>query len=402
MPAKYSVGIDIAKEKFQVNFTVLEETRKTTIKGSRQFDNITSGFGDFVRWVEKREKDSEAETVFVMEATGTYHEQLAWFLHNQNRKVCLMLANRAKALMTGMGQKSKNDPADAAGLAKIGALHELKEWRPVSKSCYKLRGLTRHHESLHSTKTALNNQKHALRYGMIPLPDVLKGLDSVLVAVEKQLKECESSICKLILEDEELARKTKLVTSIKGVGIMTAAILIAETDGFALFRSVRQLVSYAGYNVRENQSGKRSGKTRITKKGNAHIRRILFLPAFNAVTWDVGNFGQLYRRVYGKTGIKMKAYVAVQSKLLKVIFSLWKNDKVYDSEFHKTSGYQEPKPLFSGGAEGDRQDGQDRNGQHEDGKKEIAVPAGSATLDGLPCDQSPEALFSGATNIEKI
>ena len=56
----------------------------------------------------------------------------------------------------------------------------------------------------------------------------------------------------------------------------------------------RQLVSYAGYDVIENQSGNRSGKTRISKKGNSRIRRILHLPAFNAVRFGEPTCQALY------------------------------------------------------------------------------------------------------------
>jgi transposase len=47
------------------------------------------------------------------------------------------------------------------------------------------------------------------------------------------------------------------------------------------FPNQRNLVSYAGYDLVENQSGTRSGKTRISKQGNHRIRRVLHLPAFN-------------------------------------------------------------------------------------------------------------------------
>lgn len=82
----------------------------------------------------------------------------------------------------------------------------------------------------------------------------------------------------------------------KGVGIMTVATLLAETNGFLLFKNAPQLVSYCGYDVIENQSGKHKGKTRISKKGNRHIRRILHMPAFNVIRYKVATFAQLFER----------------------------------------------------------------------------------------------------------
>ena len=97
-----------------------------------------------------------------------------------------------------------------------------------------------------------------------------------------------------------------------------------------MIKNQRQLVSYAGYDVVENQSGNRVGKTKISKKGNSRIRRILHLPAFSVVTNGEIQFVDLYERVFERTKIKMKGYVAVQRKLLILIYTLWRNDEEYN------------------------------------------------------------------------
>lgn len=135
-----------------------------------------------------------------------------------------------------------------------------------------------------------------------------------------------------IINDPVLKSKFEKISIIKGVGLITFAVIISETNGFELFNNVAQLTSYAGYDVAENQSGSKNGKTRISKKGNAHIRRVLHLPAFTAVKYEL-SFKTFYERVYGNTHIKMKAYVAVQRKLLSLIYTLWKNDSNYDPKY---------------------------------------------------------------------
>lgn len=72
----------------------------------------------------------------------------------------------------------------------------------------------------------------------------------------------------------------------------------------------RQLTSYCGYDVIENQSGKRVGKTRISKKGNSHVRRALYFPAINVVRFHVTPFENLFDRVATRTGIYKKGNVA--------------------------------------------------------------------------------------------
>jgi transposase len=140
-----------------------------------------------------------------------------------------------------------------------------------------------------------------------------------------------------IKSDKNIEEKANQRASIKGVGILTVAVLLAETNGFVLFENCRQLVSYAGYNVVENQSGKRSGKTKISKKGNSHIRRALFMPAFSVITYEIKPFSDLFNRTFENHKIKMKSYVAVQKKLLVIMYSLWKKEVSFTDNFIETN-----------------------------------------------------------------
>ena len=81
---------------------------------------------------------------------------------------------------------------------------------------------------------------------------------------------------------------------------MTVATILAETNGFVLFKSIAQLISYAGYDIIENQSGGHTGKTKISKKGNSRIRRTLHMPAFNMIRYEVGNFKPFFDRISEK------------------------------------------------------------------------------------------------------
>jgi transposase len=126
------------------------------------------------------------------------------------------------------------------------------------------------------------------------------------------------------------------VCSIKGVGLLTALIVISETNGFELIENKAQLVSYAGSDVVERQSGSSiRGKTRISKKGNAHIRRALHYPALSAVRYE-GQLGDLYKRVTLRNPkVKMIGLVAVQRKLLVLIYTLFKKNQPYDPNYAK-------------------------------------------------------------------
>jgi len=142
-----------------------------------------------------------------------------------------------------------------------------------------------------------------------------------------------------------LRKKFTDILKIKGLGLQTLAVIVAETAGFAAFENGAQLVSYAGYDIIENQSGKHTGKTRISKRGNSHIRRALHFAAFNAVRYEVGMFPGLYERIYERSKIKMKGYVAIQKKLLTLIYVLWKKDEAFDPDYIYGSNKEEKTAI---------------------------------------------------------
>ena len=145
------------------------------------------------------------------------------------------------------------------------------------------------------------------------------------------------------------------------------------------------MVSYAGFDVVERESGTSTGKTRISKKGNSRIRRILHLPAFNVIRFKQTAFVNLYERVYGNTKMKMKAYVAVQKKILVIIYALWKKDEAFQIDFNQkeTSGNEEHRVLFPFFVES----------QNTSGTKTVVPPYSSTTQDEHRYNESHEVLF---------
>lgn len=330
---KYSLGIDMSFKTFHACLSVIEHDQQVKVKASTSFSNNAEGFKLLIGWINKHYKQKELPLLIVMEATGVYYERCALTLFLAGYKVSVVLPNVAKKYLQSIGQKSKNDKIDAKGLARMGAERKLDEWQPMQDFFYTLRSYTRQHESLQQTKTILNNQKHAVENQAHPSALVLSQLQQLVDTIEGQIKELFKAINRHLDTNQEVSDKVKAICAIKGVGILTTAVILAETNGFALFKNIPQLVSYAGYEVIEDQSGKHVGKTKISKKGNGHIRRAMYMPAIHAGNWEQSIFQNLYQRVFDRTKIKMKAYVAVQKKLLTTIFSLWKSNTKFDKNY---------------------------------------------------------------------
>lgn len=137
-----------------------------------------------------------------------------------------------------------------------------------------------------------------------------------------------------------------ILLTIKGVGIKTVATIVSETLGFRNIRNVKQLASYVGYDVVRRKSGTSvMGKTRISKKGNRYIRKALYFPAMVACRYNE-NFKNSYLRIIKKSPSKMVGQVAVQRKLLILLYTLWRKNEVFDQNYIKKIAQQKAVKLY--------------------------------------------------------
>ena len=161
-----------------------------------------------------------------------------------------------------------------------------------------------------------------------------------LPLINAQIKAIEEEMQSLVSRTTRLKSRIGYLESIPGVSFISAATVIGETLGFESISSAKQLTSYAGYDVVLRESGSFKGKTKISKKGNSHIRAVLHMPSMTCVRCNP-TLGQFYRRLKPN---KAKPLVAVQRKLLILMYTLWKNEAYYDTEYENKK-QQEPKTL---------------------------------------------------------
>ncbi len=326
---KQSVGIDVSMDTLEVTFK--EKTAKgIKIKGSTKFDNNENGFEKMLAWCNKREV---AETsVYVMEATGVYHESILYYLYEQGKKVCVELAQRIKYFSKSMSVKTKNDKVDSAIIADYGMERKLRFWKEPCKDFKTIRTLAREHAALTNSKTQSQNRLHAVMHSRDKNEKVIKRHHDQIDFYQDQLAEIEDEISNLIKADAILKVKFENITSIKGIGLMTAAKVLSETDGFNLIDNIKQLVSYSGLDVVEQQSGSYAGKTRISKKGNNKLRTALYMPALTAIQYNqkIKDFNS---RIMETHKFKKQGIVAVMRKLLILIYTLWKKNEPYNPNF---------------------------------------------------------------------
>ena len=326
---KYGSGIDMSKEKFDACLGLTSQEGGFQKVSTMQFTNSIAGFKQYCVWIKKHCK-YPLPLVHLMEATGIYYENLAMYLVVQEQQmVSVVLPNKVKKYKESLGFKSKTDGIDALAISQMCCEQTLRPWKAPDAKMYGMRLITRQIESITAQTTAVKNQLEALTHSMFQNKQVEKLLDNQVKFLNKQKAELLKSLEQLIANDPELKVKFDNIKIIKGLDTLSIATVVAETNGFDLFENEAQVVSYSGYDVVENQSGKHIGKTKISKKGNGRIRRSLHFPALNVVRYKVYPFVQLYERVYDKSKIKMKGYTAVQKKLLIIIYTLWKKNEPF-------------------------------------------------------------------------
>jgi len=328
---KQVVATDIGKDSFYACYKVLHGDKKVAIKGTKSFANSISGMKEFWKWCEKRNKTPEVQPIYVMEATGVYYEELAYFLFHQGQQVSVQLAQKIKYFAKSCNLKTKTDKVDAKMIAQFGIEKNLTGtdlWTPPSKDFKMIRDLAREHTSLKQDETAAKAQLHALKHAHGTYEEVLKLKHEQIDFFEEQQLAVEDELHKLTEANTELADRIEKITTIKGLRFITVIKILAETNGFLLFKNIRQLVSYAGLDVIEKESGKFIGKTKISKKGNARIRAALYMPAMSAAQHNL-DLKTFYERVNEGRTIKRQGLIAVMRKLLILIYTLWKKDEEY-------------------------------------------------------------------------
>jgi transposase len=197
----------------------------------------------------------------------------------------------------------------------------------------KIKALIREREQLQKQHTQLTNRLHAARKAWGHPQTSLERL-SDHAQIGRYLEQITIELDNLWQSNQQLSEPVSRIAGINGIGRQPVLDIIAETDGFTLISNRNQLASYSGLDVVLDESGNRQGAAKISKHGNAHIRRALYMPAMSAIQHNPA-LKLFYERLVEKhPNQKMIAVTAVMRKLLLLIYSLWKSGKEYDPEFH--------------------------------------------------------------------
>lgn len=311
------LGVDVGKYDLRVALMLSGEKFR-----SRKLANTPEGHEQLLGWLEGKAGD----TVHVcLEATGSYGEQLAERLHDAGYTVSMANPARVKAFARSEGVRSKTDSVDARVLARFCQAHRPEPWTPLPPQLRELRALVRRLDALKQMQQQEHNRLAEAH------PRVAPQIQGHLAYLEQQIEAAEQAIRDHIDDDPDLRHKAHLLRSIPGVSETTAAWLLGEVR-FELYDGARQLAAHSGLTPSHRQSGvSLNGRARISRQGNARLRKALFMPALAAIRCNpvIRAFAQRLRR-RGKHGSAVVA--AAMRKLLHIIFGVIKNNTVFNAQ----------------------------------------------------------------------
>lgn len=308
-------GIDISKDTFDV---------VDSLGNHYQFSN---NLKDFLKFLKLLDQDSHC----VMEATGYYHYQLAYFLVDHQIAVSVENPLSIKRFIQMKLSRVKTDKSDAKMICLYGQEQELSLWFGYSKYQTQCLQMLRLLDTYTKQSAALKNKIQAEGVLGNPCKIVVNSLKKSLKHLQKEIASIEESLLEMVKsEQQEILTK---IESIPGIGRKTAMMLIVLTDGFKRFEESSQLCSFCGLTPVIRQSGSSiKGKSRISKVGNSKLRNLLFMCSFTACKCNKA-CRELYERIVNKGKSKKLALIAVCNKLLKQAFAIAKSGIEYNENY---------------------------------------------------------------------
>jgi transposase len=312
------LGIDIGKKELVMELLQQGKAYRRT------FRNHCDDFGALTKWLNKHQVK---QLHVCIEATGTYWEAVATYLHEAGHKVSVVNPARIHAYGKSMLRRNKTDKLDAELIAQFCAAQKPAAWTPPPPVRRELRALVRLLDDLQEMKTQQTNR---LKSG-IASESVKQHLSDHIHYVEEQMADVTQQIKQVIDNDEQLSRDFALLITIPGIGEVTAVIFLAEN--IAGFRSVRAVTAHAGLNPKSFRSGSSVDRPpRLSKIGNARLRQALYFPALSALRWNpcVKAFGD---RLKERGRQRMVIVGAAMRKLLALAFGVLKSGLPFDPNY---------------------------------------------------------------------
>ncbi|MFD1245374.1 IS110 family RNA-guided transposase [Paralysiella testudinis] len=306
------LGLDVSKSKIDACLKMNDRYFHRVIK------NDPTGFEKLSEWIAKYTPQVHA----CCEATGTYSEAIADYLHDHGHLVSVVNPFAIKSYANTKLQCVKTDKQDAKIIARFCADIKPDLYTPPSPSERQLKALTRQLDYYKDMHTAQLNRLQVAH------PSIHDFIDKTIDNLRQQIAEVQAAIQAHIAADESLQQKADLLKTVRAVGDATVPHLLAlfaERE----FNSNRAVTKFVGLNPIIKQSGtKKTSYLAISKMGDKFIRTALYMPA--VVAFRLPEFKPFIQRMRDNGKHNKQIICALMRKLLTYCYAVLKSGQPFD------------------------------------------------------------------------
>ena len=310
------VGIDVSKNKLDVCVIFEDDkVRKKVVK------NCEYGFASLTNWFTKLDIQ---DPHICMEATGSYSDGIASFLHNLNFRVSVVNPLMIKSFRNSKLVRKKTDSSDAHVVAAFCKQNKPNLWKPKDPNKKVLHELFCRMTSLKRGLAQIDNQLEKLN--QIVVKSILKETEYI----KNELKSLENALTTILQNNAVIKKEYNLISNIKGVGAKTALTIIANMPDVSCFKNSKQYVAFAGLSPSHFQSGTSvKCKSHISKIGSKNVRKVLFMSALCVIRHN-SDFAQFVQKMKCRGKAPKVIIVAIMRKLLCLFFGMLKSKTNFD------------------------------------------------------------------------
>ena len=318
------IGIDVSKTK--IDCLWLRDTTTGKVK-TKVFANDNKGHQALIQWSMTNTKADIGDIHFVMEATGVYHEGLAYALHEAGAAVYVINPAQIKAFGKSLGVRTKTDKKDSMVIARYGATQQPRRWQPEPVEVRTLKGLIARYEAICRDIQREENRLEKAQVSPVS-EEIITSFESVITHLKAEKKRIEDLINRHIDKHPELKKDRALLESIPGIGPVLSRLMLSVLRSRA-FDSAPQCAAFLGLVPVQHESGTSvRGRSRLSKNGNAKVRATLYMAAVVATQYNPDIRDQ-YERLLKKGKSKMSALGAAMRKLVQICFGVLKHQTPY-------------------------------------------------------------------------
>lgn len=329
MEVKYFVGVDISKLTFDVALLKPIGNKEGTIT-HHQFKQTADGFSQMKEWLKKQDVLLNNETLFCMEFTGLYNTPLVSYLTKKKALVWVEMAVRIKK-SEGFA-RTNNDRTDAIKIARYAFRYQDNKalWSATDDNLSKIKHLIAQRDRIVDAISTLTVPVNELKE--VGCKSEAKQMESlqkpVIEKLEQSKVDIEAAILKFVESDSKLSSKVKRITSIKGVGSVTAIAFLVYTNGFTSFETAKQLACYCGVvPFISKQSGSSiKSRPKVSNFANKKLKRLLHLCAMSAKRFNK-DLKAYYEKKIAEGKNKMSVLNAIRNKLVLRMFAVIRDER---------------------------------------------------------------------------